>query len=176
MSNLADLIQRDPQRMKILTSVASLMLPDCYVAAGFVRNCVWDHLHGYSHTPLSDLDVIYFDQEQQYDSMQIQQQLAALQPSVNWQVKNQAIMHKRNGDRPYASSEDAMRHWPEIETAIAVRLTLQGNVEVCAPFGVQSLFSGFISHNPKRSKVAFESRVAAKNWLAIWPKLKVVCA
>lgn len=83
LSTLSDLIEQDPQRMQILTAVASLKLPDCYVAAGFVRNRVWDHLHGNSHTPLSDVDIIYFDQQQNFDPNHIQLQLSTLLSNVN---------------------------------------------------------------------------------------------
>lgn len=47
--------------MQLLTAVASLALPDCYVAAGCVRSLVWDHLYGYKRTPLNDVDVVFFD-------------------------------------------------------------------------------------------------------------------
>jgi len=50
----------DPARMRILHSVRALDLPDCWVAAGFVRNCVWDHLHQRATSPLAgDVDVIH---------------------------------------------------------------------------------------------------------------------
>lgn len=61
MQHLIDLLQQDAQRLLILHCVAQLDLAECYVAAGFVRNMVWDHRHGYPPTPLQDVDVIYFD-------------------------------------------------------------------------------------------------------------------
>lgn len=47
LNQIAALIEQDPLRTKILECVAQLDLPQCYVAAGFVRNLVWDHLHGF---------------------------------------------------------------------------------------------------------------------------------
>jgi hypothetical protein len=39
-----------------------LKLPDGYIAAGYIRNRVWDHLHGFTErTPLNDVDVVYFN-------------------------------------------------------------------------------------------------------------------
>jgi len=47
--------------MRILSLVQSLDLPDSWVAAGFIRNAVWDHLHGRSPTPPGGhVDVIWF--------------------------------------------------------------------------------------------------------------------
>ncbi|MCG8597420.1 MAG: nucleotidyltransferase family protein, partial [Kiloniellales bacterium] len=51
-------------RLDALRAVAALGLPDCWVAAGALRNPIWDRLHGYAEaTPLNDLDVVYFDPE-----------------------------------------------------------------------------------------------------------------
>src|SRR5712664_2713902 len=46
MSLIADIIAQDPVGMEQLRSVRTLDLPDWCIAAGFVRNRVWDHLHG----------------------------------------------------------------------------------------------------------------------------------
>ena len=39
-NSIVTLIKQDPLRMQILDCVAQLGLPQCYVAAGFVRNLV----------------------------------------------------------------------------------------------------------------------------------------
>ncbi len=80
---LAQLLAEDPLRIQALECVRSLALPDCYIAAGFVRNLVWDHLHQKQNpTPLNDLDVVYFDpnelDEQAY--LKYEAQLNALMP------------------------------------------------------------------------------------------------
>ena len=62
---LQTLIAKDPQRLRILQQVRELDLPDCCVAAGFVRSAVWDHLHQRTPSPLpEDIDVIWFDRSQ----------------------------------------------------------------------------------------------------------------
>ncbi len=174
MSTIQELIKSDRQRMEVLRAVASLELPDGYVAAGFVRNLVWDQLHGFADTPLNDVDVIYYDVSEKLVPEHIHHQLAKLLPDVNWEVKNQAIMHRRNGDKPYTSSTDAMTYWPEKETAIGVRLSECGELKISAPFGTRSLFAGYITFNPKCSKSVFIERVKAKGWVQQWPQLRVV--
>ena len=133
-------------RMAALKAVQQLPLNHCYLAAGFVRNLVWDRLHQFDTSPLNDLDVIYFDNselslsqhqaQQQHWQQQLQQQL----PQHNWQVRNQAIMHLRNGDPAYHNITDAMSYWPECETAVAVRLTDKQQLECISAFGWDSLF------------------------------------
>ncbi len=173
---LAQLLAGDPLRTQALECVRSLALPDCYIAAGFVRNLVWDHLHQkHNPTPLNDLDVVYFDpnelDEQAY--LEYEAQLNALMPKLNWQVRNQANMHLRNGDEPYQSTLDAMSYWPEKETAVAARLNEKNQIECISAFGFESLFESQITYNPKRKLALFQSRVESKNWLITWPQLQV---
>ncbi|MGD9885270.1 MAG: nucleotidyltransferase family protein [Reyranella sp.] len=46
MTSIAAIITQDPVAMIQLRAVRELALPDWCIAAGFVRNRVWDHLHG----------------------------------------------------------------------------------------------------------------------------------
>ena len=177
MERLVKLINLDEVRLSALKCVRLLNLPDCYLAAGFVRNLVWDDLHKKSSpTPLNDIDVIYFDPTesnpkkfQEYESM-----LRSMLPDLNWQVRNQASMHLRNNDRPYTSSLDAMSYWPEKETAIGVRQLHDGSIECVSAFGFDSLFNLHVTRNPIRLRSVFEKRVKTKRWLTTWSNLKVV--
>jgi uncharacterized protein len=62
MSLIARIIAEDAVAMEQLRAARTLALPDWCIAAGFVRNRVWDHLHGIvpARAP-ADIDVIYFD-------------------------------------------------------------------------------------------------------------------
>lgn len=137
-ADLREAIRRQPEIMADLQLVAELRLPQGCIAAGYIRNFVWDVLHGYAErTPLHDVDVLYYDPacldeeaEKVYDA-----RLRERNPRLNWSVKNQARMHLRNGTAPYRSVEDAMRHWPETATAVGARLNAAGEVELIAPLG-----------------------------------------
>ncbi|MYM60495.1 nitrate reductase [Vibrio sp. OCN044] len=177
MDKIIELIKQDQVRLSALDSVYKLNLPQCYIAAGFVRNLVWDWLHSFeSPTPLNDVDVIYYDQLESDPNayLDYEAKLKEWQPEVNWQVRNQVYMHKRNGDRPYSSTLDAMSFWVEKETAVAIRKVGLDQYECISSFGFESLFDYCITYNPKRSQEAFESRVNSKGWLVRWPDLKVV--
>ncbi len=174
MLNIEAQIKADQFRMSVLREVSKLELPDCLVAAGFVRNLVWDNLHGYAATPLNDIDVIYFDAKDKYSAEVAQAKLKQVMPEVKWQVKNQAKMHIRHGHSPYQCTREAMSFWPEKETAIGARLTKEGRVVVVAPFGVDSLLQGALTHNKRQSIRLFEHRVEQKQWLKLWPKLTLV--
>lgn len=141
-----------------------------------MRNLVWDYLHGFdSPTPLNDIDVIYFDpNDTSYESaLRYEDQLQDWLPELNLQVRNQASMHTRNGDGPYQGSLDAMSYWPEKETAVAVKQSLNGDIECISSFGLESLFDLKITPNPKRNRDIFDQRAQSKGWLTQWPKLTI---
>ncbi len=179
---LAALIGRDPQRQRLLALVASLNLPDCWIGAGFVRNAVWDALHGRAPSaPGGDVDVIWFDaanQDRDVDQA-LERRLLALDGAVAWSVKNQARMHAGNGDRPYTCASDAMRHWPETATATALRYGADGALEIAAPFGLDDLFGALLRPGPcfaHAKRAVFDQRVARKQWLTLWPLLRLADA
>jgi uncharacterized protein len=177
LPKLRSLIASDERRMHVLRLVQALQLPDCWVAAGFVRSLVWDHLHQYPASPLpQDIDVICFDPGHvaaEHDAA-METHLLARDDRLRWSVKNQARMHLRNGDRPYRSARDAMRYWPETATAVGVRLDAHGGIEVAAPFGLDDLFALVV-----RPTDAFTGdkhgmyleRIHSRQWSTRWPGL-----
>jgi len=173
---LSSLISADAARVRLLERVKALDLPDCWIGAGFVRSAVWDHLHGRAPAaPDGDVDVIWFDRTRAASDIdrELEARLNGIEPSVGWSVKNQARMHLRNGDEPYTSTADAMSHWPETATAVAVRLTDSG-IEILAPFGLDDLFSLTVRPTPafsgKRLPI-LQERMREKRWLERWPRL-----
>jgi len=173
------LLSQDPQRWQILDYVRSLGLPDCWIGAGFVRNAVWDHLHGRPPAPVTgDVDVVWFDPTQLAPATdtQIEARLRNLDFSIDWSVKNQARMHLRNADPGYASTFDALSHWPETATAIAVRRTATDDCDICAPFGFADLLALQVRPTPSfigQKYPLFLDRVRQKQWLEHWPLLKL---
>jgi hypothetical protein len=182
LAELQALIASDDERMRILYLVRKLELPDCWVAAGFVRSRVWDYLHGYSRSPLpQDIDVIWFDAGQagaERDAA-LEQTLRASESALDWSVKNQARMHERNADQPYRSAAHAMMHWPETATAVGARLGDDGAIEIAAPFGLEDLFSLLVRPTPRFETVkhgVYLDRIRGKQWQATWPRLKIETA
>jgi uncharacterized protein len=177
---LQAILANDPARRSALAMVRSLRLPDCWIGAGFIRNAVWDYLHDrppVRHT--GDVDVVWFSRERDGPSEDhgLEAVLRALDPSVDWSVRNQARMHVRNGDAPYASAFEAIGHWPETATAVAVRQTAEGSYEVVAPFGLGDLFGLVLRPTPRFAagdkRAVYLGRMQSKGWLAIWPRLRI---
>ena len=123
-AEIAAFISGQERMMTVLAAIEKLNVPGAWAGAGFVRNAVWDHLHGRSiEAAWSDIDVVYSDRDALAASRDTEheERLRSLLPGLPWSVKNQARMHVRNGDRPYADLADALAHWPETCTAVAAR-------------------------------------------------------
>ncbi len=178
-SDIAAFIEARADMLALLRHVESLALPDGWIGAGFVRNAVWDVLHGreIDASQLNDIDVIFFDPADVGKEREagLEQRLRALAPGFAWSVKNQARMHRRNGDAPYRDTQDAIAHWPETATAVAAR-AVDSRVEVIAPHGVGDLIGLVVRPTPafKRKMEIYRERLTVKNWLARWPKLRVL--
>jgi uncharacterized protein len=179
VSSVQAIISGDPARWRILDFVRSMRLPDCWIGAGFVRNAVWSHLHGRGAYPAAgDVDILWFDptRPDPSEDRRFEALLRMWDPSVEWSVKNQARMHVRNGDAPYASATDAMRYWPETATAVAVRRDDEDHCDVAAPLGLDDLFGLVLRPTPHFAsdrRNIFEDRIRTKVWLARWPLLHV---
>jgi hypothetical protein len=179
MPLIADIIAQDPVGMEQLRAVRTLGLPDWCIAAGFVRNRIWDHLHGIAPPrPPVDIDVLYFDaanvsreREAQYES-----RLQALLPGAPWQVRNQARMHVSKGVPPHRGTADAMTYWLETVTAVGVRLETDDRLTVVAPLGTDDLLGLFCRPTAfgLTRRDEYEARIAAKRWRELWPKVRFV--
>lgn len=176
-ADLLALIAAQPERMRLLRIVQRHGPADAWIGAGFVRNAVWDALHGYAEaTPLADVDVLYFDGERlepERDSA-YERELAQQCPQTPWSVRNQARMHTRNADRPYLDCADALCHWAEVCTAVAVRLS-GDQLELLAPLGIDDLLGLRVRPTERflSKPEIYRARLLAKNWLERWPKLQV---
>ncbi len=176
---LVAILHDDPARMHLLRVVRSLALPDCWVAAGFVRNAVWDHLHGRPPSPAyGDVDVIWHNPAcaNASEDARLEARLEAIEPGVEWSVKNQARMHLKNGDLPYASATHAMMFWVETTAAIAVRLEADDSLSVAAPVGIDDIFD--MQVRPMGRFCAelhpiYVERMRQKAWQHQWPRLMI---
>src|SRR5687768_2181895 len=163
--------------MEQLRAARTLQLPDWCIAAGFVRNRVWDHLHGISPSRApADIDVLYFDASNMSKEAEfaLEARLGALLPSLPWQVRNQARMHVWKGLPPHKSTSDSMLYWLETVTAVGVRLEDDDRLTVIAPLGTDDLLN--LRCRPtdfgRTRRDEYENRMATKRWRELWPRVR----
>lgn len=173
------IIRRDPERLRLLRLVRDLELPDSWIAAGFLRNAVWDFLHDRTARQVyDDIDVIWFDVScaSADKDAALEDELARQEASVRWSVKNQARMHLRNGDTAYRDAADAMRHWVETSAAVALRIDAMDRISFSTPLGTDDLFEMIIRPGPRfrgDKHPIFDARITEKRWFENWPRLQL---
>ena len=165
------------ERVDVVEFLSELALPDCWAAAGIVRNTVWDVLHGRSTwTVLHDVDIAYFDVDDISASRdrEIEKRLAKKFPRLLFSAKNQARMHLRNKHSPYVDSLDAIRHWTETCTAVGISFH-DGDWEILAPCGLDDLLKLIVRPTLYNSHYVdlVLSRTRQKRWLETWPMLRL---
>ena len=177
--DLLQAIQLNPDLMKILTIIRDLELNDSWLAAGSVRNFIWNLL---SDKPAfdrdTDVDVIFFDPDVSYEeTLAIERQLKKDFPQYQWELKNQVYMHQHSPHTPpYKDSCDAMSKYPERCTAVGLRLQADATLELFAPYGLEEILNFQISPTPHflenqdRMKL-YQKRLSKKNWQEKWKNL-----
>lgn len=174
--DILNLIKEDEWMMGILKIAEDLDFPDWVIGAGFVRNKVWDYLHGFSDSKvdINDIDLVYYDPKgNDKEADKLLSQKLKEQTGIDWEVRNQFYMHEKNGVLPYKSTADALSQWPETATGLGVRLE-KGDLKLIAPHGIDDLVNLIMRPTPSfvdRLEMVKE-RAKKKQWFEKWPKLK----
>ena len=175
-SDILQLIKNDPWMMNVIGIAKDLNLPEWVIGAGFVRNKVWNHLHGYTNKEVDthDIDLVYYDPSGNDEKADQELSLRLTKETgINFEVVNQFYAHKWNGVPPYTSTEDAISTWPE--TATAVGVTIKDNrLWLIAPHSVDDLVNIIVRSSPrfKGNLEAFKRRVKEKCWAEKYPKIR----
>lgn len=182
---LTELVLGSDWLHNVVALVAALGLPDCWVGAGAVRDLVWDTKFGDGFDPahIADVNVVFFDplDPSAAHEHDIERRLREREPSVDWDVKNQARVHlwyeARFGQaaEPLTSTTDGISTWPEIATAVAVRLRSDGGLDIAAPLGLDDLLDGVWRRNPVRvTDAEYHARIERKQPHRRWPGVVVL--
>ena len=177
--DLLQAIQLNTDLMKILIIIRNLGLKDSWLAAGSVRNFIWNLLSDKSPFDRgTDVDVIFFDPDISYEeTVSIEKKLREDFPQYHWELKNQVYMHLHSPHTvPYTSSCDAMSKYPEQCTAIGLRLHADATLELFVPYGIEDILNFQVSPTPHflenedRMKL-YQERLSKKNWQEKWKNL-----
>jgi hypothetical protein len=176
--DILKLIHEDRWMISVLEYARTLDLPQWMISAGFVRNKVWNHLNHRQVEHSTDIDLIYFDPggngEQQ--DQELTRRISS-ETGWNWEVVNQAYTHDWNAEEPYVSAEDALAHFPETATAIAVALE-RDELMLVAPYGIDDLINMIVRPTPafmtlESRRNSVRERIEQKQRRRRWPNLTV---
>ena len=176
---ILEAFRKNSDMMAILTIIRNLELTDSWLAAGSVRNFIWNLL---SDRPAfdreTDVDVIFFDPDFSYEeTLSLENKLRADFPQYQWELKNQVYMHQHSPHTvPYRSSCDAMSKYPERCTAVGLRLNEESDFELYAPYGLEDILNFQIRptlhflKNEDRMEL-YRTHLSKKNWQEKWKNL-----
>ncbi len=186
-ADLAETLRRlllaSPWHCRALDAVAACPAADAWIAAGAIRDLVWDERfgHGFDPARVKDVDVVFFDPTDlrpEHDTG-VESALRRIAPEFEWEAKNQAAVHLWYPGRfgsdvePLHSIADAVATFPETASAVAARRPA-GELEICAPLGLDDLFNGIWRRNPRRVSAAeAAARLARKNVGERWPRVRI---
>lgn len=178
-ADIVQMVKNDEWMMSVLRHAEKLNLPDWIIGAGFLRNKVWDYLHGITRekADTNDIDLVYFDDthiDEENDKKLSERMKGVL--GLDWEIVNQAYTHKwHNRDTPYTSTAEGLSEWVETPTCVGVTLVNEEPV-IIAPHGIDDLVHLIVRPSPAQANnlEIFYKRIEAKRWLHKWPKLKVV--
>jgi hypothetical protein len=174
---LKSIISKEKWLMNLLILARGLVLPDQYIAAGAIRNLVWDVLHGFDkRTPLNDIDLVYFDSSDisPEKDLNVYEYISVLEPGVNWNIFNQARSHIKNKSRNQVySTIEGISYWSETPTCVGARLENDDSLTICAPHGLTDLMELRVRPIPKpyQNLDLYKKRIEEKKWDEIWPRL-----
>jgi len=178
ISRLVQILEEDAWRLSVLRLVRDT-LPQGWVTGGFVRNSVWDRAES-QRTPVRDVDVVYLDDanRQKGLDLSLEGHFRSRAPLIPWCVRNQSRMREQGGDPRYTDMRDALAHFPDVASAVAVRLSENDVVDVIAPLGLRDLFDGLVRPTPiarTKDPRRYICRLVRKRdtWRTTWPSLVV---
>src|SRR3989344_774886 len=183
---LIELVTHQAWMMDVLKHARDAGLPDWYIAAGTIRNTVWNHLHGFPTTLYQkDVDLIYYDAEDKPGERgkrgeAAKRFLEKTAPRVTWDIVNQAWTHlfyytpvRR---KPQVSSAaEAIAYWSEIPTCVGINLEEDDSLTVYAPHSLTDLFELRVKPVPPpyQDLELDYVRLKEKKWRDKWPKLRI---
>ncbi|NRG16205.1 nucleotidyltransferase family protein [Rhizobiales bacterium] len=170
--------------MSFLEQARDLDLPDWRLVSGAVYQTVWNALTGRSPDHgIKDFDLVYFDgTDLSYEAedeiiRRVEENFAKFPFPV--ECRNQARVHlwypqKHGISYPALScTDESLAYYLAKTHAVAIRLEVDGWLDIAAPFGLSDLFAMRIAPNPLHSNPkSFRKKAeAAKRQ---WPEVEVV--
>ncbi|RQS55663.1 nucleotidyltransferase family protein [Burkholderia sp. Bp8986] len=181
---LVEIARQSSWCLSALSAARAMGLKSWCIGAGAIRNLVWDSLHGYvTPTRLADVDLAYFDPSDlsSIRDAEIQRSLTAQCPEIPWEVTNQAAVHLwfesafGHPVPPFGSLAEAIASWPEYTTTVGLTLLRDGTIDVCAPYGLDDLFSMVVRRNPARVSIdTYLQRIQQKRYKDRWPRVTII--
>lgn len=143
-----------------------------------LRNKIWDALENNPPARSRDVDLVYFNKDDALPETdwKYDEYLQNKYPIAEWEVRNQARMHYKNGFEPYDSTADGVSRWVETATCVGVKQNM-GELAFLWCHGMDDVL-GLIARPVDQFKSlemlpVFYNRIVEKRWQERWPHLTI---
>ena len=180
---LFEMIRKEPLVMNALQSARSMNLPQWRIVAGVIYNTVWNVLTDRpAGTGINDIDIFYFDDaDLSWDAEDaiIQRGNDAFRKSpLPVEIRNQARVHlwfPEKFRQPFTalkSTDESLNRFASITHSVGLRLDDKDQLDLCAPFGLDSIFAFHVKPNRVlENREGYTNK--AKRAKSIWPELTI---
>ena len=182
-SVLFDIVRGEPLLMGALEAACDFDLPQWRIVSGAIYNTVWNVLtdrpsgHG-----IRDIDLFYFDGSdlswEAEDAVIRTGRKVFADQTLPVEIRNQARVHlwfPEKFGQPYSplkTADDSIRRFSSKTHAVGLRLEKDGQLDLCAPFGLDFIFSLRLVPNRVLDNRAGYTEKCARAGKA-WPELTI---
>ena len=180
---LFDIVRNEPLIHGPLETARGFALPQWRIVAGVIYNTVWNFLTGRSPgNGIRDVDLFYFDdQDLSWEAedrvIKKGEQVFSASP-IPVEIRNQARVHLWFPDKfgekvaPLENSDASLERFSSKTHAVGLRLKDDGSLDLCAPFGLDHIFSfRVIPNRVLNNEPGYTAK--AERALKVWPELTV---
>lgn len=181
---LQDYLHMNSVLLELLYGLQEMGLPPYYVAGGAIFQTVWNV--GLGRRPdegIGDYDIVYWDEDTSYEAEDaIITKVSAAYPDITLDIKNSNRVKLWAPQRfgtpvsqcTYTNLEEPFSRYPFTCNCIGVRL--EDEPVVCAPYGLNDIFSMLIRYNIVRGAKSQQWFIEhkAKKWKRKWPEATIL--
>ena len=180
---LIDIVRGEPIVHDALVAARGFGLPQWRIVAGAIYNTVWNVLTGRpSGHGVKDIDLFYFDDADlswEAENRVIRRGRDAFSgAALPVEIRNQARVHLWFPDKfgeayaPLKNSDESIARFSSKTHAVGIRLEEDGRMDVCAPFGLDHIFSfSVVPNRVLYNEPGYTEK--AQRALRCWPELTV---
>lgn len=183
-SRLKEIICQSPKIMRVLETCREVALPDWRLVSGAVYGTIFNSLTNRApEYGIKDYDICYFDPDLSWDAedIWIKRIDAALPEDLRSaaEVRNQARVHlwfEAKFGRPYAQlncTDESLDSYLCFAHAVAIRLEMNDNISIWAPFGLEDVFEMKLRPNPN-NKAPDRFMEKSLSIQSRWPEVKII--
>lgn len=180
---LFDIVRNEPLVFDPLVTARRFALPQWRIVAGVIYNTVWNVLTGRpSGNGIRDVDLFYFDDgdlswEAEDRVIKSGEDLFAVS-KIPVEIRNQARVHlwypEKFGQEfsPLKHGDESITRFSSKTHAVGLRLEADDRLDICAPFGLDHIFSfQVIPNRVMYNEPGYTAK--AERALLVWPELTV---